>query len=142
MDIEDPSSKPTELRPHPSLKLVIKNDGRFCSHGQVYIGRYERSVECATCGASLDAFDALLKIAQEHENWEQNLRCAKRDVALTHKRIDELKRIEQNAVGRLKRKGVAVEDYYKRQNAAEFALATEERTERDAKKIRAVESKV
>ena len=122
-----------QLRDEPTFELVVNNTGRFCPHPQVMVCRHERKAECGTCGVPLDPFDALLRIAQEHARWELKLKTTKAECENARVRLEDLKRIERNAVSRLARKGIKVEGHYRRKHAAEIELAKRNKAPKEAK---------
>lgn len=145
MEIElppDPSIRPTEapieLRRQPSFTLVVDNTGQFCTHNAMLVCKKQRRVTCGTCGATLDPFDALNRMTEEYDRWETNKRFLKQDVAKAEHRLAELKALERNAVSRLKRKGVQVDNYYARDYRAGSEVHKAKHAAREQEKLKEV----
>lgn len=103
--------RPTEIRPKDSpITLIVDNTGKYCSHGAIRVCERSRSVKCGTCGAPLDAFDSLLQTARLHDRQAQQLANYRKDIAAAVKRLEHIKRLENNARARLKRSGADVPD--------------------------------
>lgn len=77
----------------PECPMTVESRLRgFCSHPSIVIDPHERSIRCAKCDASLDAFDYL------HQNG-LHIQSAWRDFKFVRDRISEM----NQSVDRLKR---------------------------------------
>lgn len=94
--------------PDPGVKLVVNNTGPLCIHRLVEVEESARRVTCRDCGAPLDPFDALLKIADNGKRLAGWLAWHRQQIKAALGRIEVLKRLEQNARQRVKRTGVVV----------------------------------
>lgn len=133
-----PTEAPAELRKQPSFTLVVDNTGQFCTHDAMLVCKRQRRVTCVTCGATLDPFDVLNRMTEEYDRWETNKRFLKQDVAKAEHRLAELKSLERNAVSRLKRKDVEVDNYYARDYRAGSEVHKAKLAEREQKKLKEV----
>lgn len=85
--------------------LLKKNpDDIRCYHSRkVFVDEKNRTVECAECGALLDPFNYLLKLANKNETaWNMKARWEK-EAEEAAERLSDLERKERNTKQRLKR---------------------------------------
>jgi hypothetical protein len=132
-NVVDLPIKPTELRPTQTSTLYLAVDrtrGKFCMHDSILVCEKQREVECAHCGAQLFAFDALLKIAQDHERWNSDSRHLKTEIHAARHRLEMLKRLEANARARCKKHGVRTN-----RNRLDTVIAAIRRIEANAAKV-------
>lgn len=97
-----------------------------CRHEQTVVDEVERTVECGTCGATLDAFSVLLQYARKERHW----RHWQREVARCHNELAKLKEEERKVKARTRSAS--------RKDAAEAVRAERERTEESRRRIIAV----
>jgi hypothetical protein len=99
---------PLELRPKNTadLHLVVKRDSNYCLHRPVIVDERKRCVYCATCKAPLDPFAELLKVANEHERYRNDMQEKKAETKGAQARLDLLNRLETNTRARLRKLGV------------------------------------
>lgn len=58
-------------REAPECPVEIERRAHYCSHGKITLVTHDRCVVCAQCGATLDAFDYLLREAHAiRRGWE------------------------------------------------------------------------
>lgn len=80
--------------------LVHRNDAqRYCCHARTEVDDNKRTVTCRDCKASLDAFDVLLRIA----NQEMQLLYMRDKVHALREQVFELQKEERRIKARLKR---------------------------------------
>lgn len=90
-----------DLTEPPARRKVYR---RPCEHSHVVLDVDNRSVECRTCGAVVDAFDALLNISGDWErvaSWVKRAREEKRELIES---IDDLKRQRRNLDAQVQRR--------------------------------------
>ncbi len=97
-----------ELRPKETAlySVSIKREAEPCAHHKSLVDDIARTVKCAKCGAPLDPFDRLFKLALEHDRRVSDAKHSRAELAALQKRIEMLERIESNARARLRRLGV------------------------------------
>lgn len=75
----------------------------FCAHEKISLNAHERSVNCAKCGAALDAFNFLLSNAKTLQMAWQNHRTASLKVGELQDRIAVLSKEEKRLRAQVKR---------------------------------------
>jgi transcription initiation factor TFIIIB Brf1 subunit/transcription initiation factor TFIIB len=83
---------------------------RQCKHAKTLIDPDHRRVVCKDCGEVVDAFDALLAIADDWDRHRQSRAAAERTARLAQKRLEDLQLEERRAKGRLRRMCVQERD--------------------------------
>lgn len=87
--------------PQNPLQVAERRD--FCGHDAIRIDRHDRTVVCARCGATLDAFDYLANDAARIQHaWELHHRVM-REVQAVGERVGQLKKLEQSLRAKVKR---------------------------------------
>jgi hypothetical protein len=114
-DEDDPDLAPVfELRPgirvppgmpqsDESPAELSKYAGSACRHNRVWLDIDYRTVSCKRCGAVVDPYDHLLKLAAEWSNFAGWVRRAKYDRRELKAELEELKRQRRNLRAQVKR---------------------------------------
>lgn len=99
-----------QLRPitGDAAELQVKQGQASCRHNSRLIDDEHRTVECASCGALLDAFAELSRVAHDHVRIFGNHARIQQETKTAEKRLLELARIEANARSRARRAGATV----------------------------------
>lgn len=69
---------------------------RYCQHAHLKIDEYAESVECADCGAHLNPFHILLRLAKEQDRIRYTQEDLKRLKAEIKDAKEELERLKQS----------------------------------------------
>jgi tRNA C32,U32 (ribose-2'-O)-methylase TrmJ len=91
----------TEL-PENLMAIAPRQPG-FCQHEKVTLDEHIRTVSCAKCGATIDAFSFLMHNAKTIQMAWQHHRMAMHKVQEITERVDVLKREENRLRGIVKR---------------------------------------
>lgn len=92
---------------------------RPCKHEQTLVDEVERTVECGTCGAPLNAFMVLLEYARKERHW----RHWQAEVSRCHNELAKLKEEERKVKARTRSAS--------RKDAGEAVAAERARDERE-----------
>ncbi len=87
-----------------SPRKLARKLGKFCGHRHsILVCEEDRTVECGTCGAKLDPFDALATVMREWDKWEQSKARSEHDARRASDELAEVKRHLANAKAGLRR---------------------------------------
>lgn len=89
----------------PACPIEVKSSSPVfhCSHGQLEIDVYERTVRCSQCGAMLDPFDYLAKQGQELKFMWGRYREVKKRIHELNESVDRLAREEKRLKASIRR---------------------------------------
>jgi len=96
--------------------LKFKKIKKLCSHYRILVDVETRTIECEQCGAIVDPFDFLYRIAKEQLDLDERKKILQLDIDKLKQettdrlvKIEELKKEERNVKARLRRfKGQAL----------------------------------
>lgn len=91
----DPDRAPLRIR-----------SAKFCQHKYILVCEKSRTLECDVCGATIEAFDFMLKWAREDRFLEYRMKHMKDELKRLGEKLKKLRRMEKNARARLRRLGV------------------------------------
>lgn len=93
MSGEKPDNKVIEMRPEPFPATPRRKPWGNCVNSckGVWVDETFRRIECKTCGAIIDAFDYLFKLATDGDNLHAELRRLKEQVQTERNMITLLK---------------------------------------------------
>jgi|SRR5690348_14446423 len=89
--------------PDCPIKLTNSSPVFHCRHGQLEIDVHERSIRCAECGATLDAFDYLAVQGGELNFMWQRYREVKQSIHRLNESVDRLTREEKRLKASIRR---------------------------------------
>jgi len=103
-DVEELDTSTMPPKVIEATRRFQENSQGHCTHqvGILY-DRTHRIIECKRCGAVLDPFDRIVHMATNERNYFQRLAIVVREWKRLTKSIEELKRRERNARGRVRR---------------------------------------
>lgn len=88
----------------PGLEMTPRTKMKpMCKHMKVLVDEQSRMIECRSCNAVIDPFDFLWRWANKRLRFHRTVAHLSDERKELTKMIDELKRQERNAKGRLKR---------------------------------------
>lgn len=73
-----------------SLKRI--DNEKFCWHNNVEVDEHERTIHCADCDKAIDAFEYMVRWANEERRYEMEVTYLKRELAALHQEKAELKK--------------------------------------------------
>lgn len=94
-----------ETSPKERINFAIENDGRFCLHPGFVVNEHDRVVKCKKCGAIIDAFDLLVKLARKETNLANDVQALRDEERYRRANIQKLIQVERNAKARIRRAG-------------------------------------
>jgi uncharacterized Zn finger protein (UPF0148 family) len=74
---------------------------KHCNHPSLSVDEKQRQISCDICGAVVDAFDYMSKLAKEQDRFRLNRKALHDEILRLSKQVDGLKREEKNAKNRL-----------------------------------------
>lgn len=89
--------------PENILKVERGTDTCYCAHGSILLDEHLRQVQCAKCGAVLDAFDFLRGNGTHIQRAWNNYRQAQGQVAALNESIAKLAREEKRLKALIRR---------------------------------------
>lgn len=105
---DDTDDKVSKIGPtmSPPIELIVNNEHAKCYHRSYVIDAGPRSVTCATCGAIVDPFDALLHLSHERHNEALNRTHRKHEIRELEQRLEIIKQMVQRIKAEARKLGV------------------------------------
>jgi len=94
-----------DTNPKERINFALENEGRFCLHPGFTVNEHDRAVKCKKCGAIIDAFDLLMKIARKETNLANDVQALRDEERYRRANIQKLIQVERNAKARIRRAG-------------------------------------
>lgn len=85
----------------PPCPMEIKRRDSFCSHPAIRLDEHSRTIECTTCGATLDPYDFLRNNAALLQRAWQSHSLVTDDLKRLVDRVTQLKKEEGRLKGRI-----------------------------------------